>query len=1512
MPWAPPEAEQDTQAWTPPEAIESTPPSTAAAPEPSGGLELGKLLGKAQDIGKQALGDILPPEIMTSVFGGTSSSVRPEEQAGPIIPLDVSKQIVGELPAWAGGETRLGRGLSTGAATALSEVSKPSAIAQLPAFAVPGVAEVFAANAIAELPKQYQGIRDIVKEHGINSVETGEALAQAGLTDLMAILAGAHGTGGKAVRAEAAIRPSLSEVFNRTPGLAEPTVEATAPAEVRAPVEPVAVAPPVVEAPPVRPNQPVAPTGESSIAQGDLDALRRSNETRLANASAPLGEEPLMPRGTEPQVVSTAYIAEDGSVKLPPQFAPFIAHEGVSTFHEEAAPAETQRGFWGVKTPGGPVEFLTREEAAKIAVENGQAPPGTTALKSENFQASGEPLFKGPRQPPTTETTPTEPVPPPVVETPPPPVKPPRTFKQRPPADSFGSESTPVAAALINDLGGLKSKSTAIREGKFKGNEDLWNGAQDVLHHPTHAKIYSYHSQALLDKAGNTKMRKIGKGGLMPDEAAQALYDAGLIKEATPDAMWDALRSESKSARTEVATQRSAKLSEAEATKQATDFEKAVTDTSKPRVEPQDLAVGDTVTIADEPFKVIEVDPDTFDVTLEDGKKFGVQTVQDGDIIYGEHESPATEAPTTFAPEPAPTQPTVPTLRAGETQGDLLSKQTEDLTLAGEKGTDFGKQAEEKAAADAAAEDARRFQEEQQTQFDELMSPGPGAAASGEPLASYELRRFGKRFQEDQSIAPEIRDKTGNQYYEPISNKITLAEAEAIIEERGTDASARLVRDETFDMPPRVRVTLGEALIKKLNQSFQEAKAAGDVRAGEFLEQAVDTAEYLSELGTTLGQGVQAFAIWNKLSPEGIMLEAQRIVGKTGRKLTPEEIAKIGELTAEVEKAPEGFQKVEKTMDLTSYLADIKGIDPGDIPIALWYSNILSAIKTQLVNTVDTANNIWSESYAAAVNSPKAIPDIIAGLYQGMIRGGFEAANVLMKGKLSAVDKIRQQRVLERVRFGQKGGVPINPETFMGRFMKRAFESKLATPLNLWKYPLRAMVASDTVFYHSAKEARSRILARAIGKKEGLSGKALFNRVEEILNRSQETYDDALKQAQKEGLTGLNLRRRVGEIIEQGRDEGLVSAAAEAAEIATYNHEATGVIGLIAHNINNITTAFPLGKAIVPFTNIVANVTNRGLNYTPWGYKRLFFGEWGGKKFGVEAPVDEAFKIQLIKATLGTTAITAVALLDANGTVQVTANGPENIEEKHQLQNAGWKPYSVKIGDIYYSYQYTPFNLGFAAIGHYRDAIRYNKLSEKDASTRLAYGMLKSGSTIFDMSFLSGVSDFIGTVQGQGSSSTKGAGRLFARTATSVLIPNLVKEIDKLFDPTVYQADTITQGLIRETPIARQHLKPLLNVLGEPIAPSQNRFFNHDSKDPVWKLIVEKQAWVPVPSKTSKIGDRPITGDEYYRLIKESGPLIKDYISENLDSLREMTGEEAQDAIRKQSERIRKSVKSGF
>jgi hypothetical protein len=201
----------------------------------------------------------------------------------------------------------------------------------------------------------------------------------------------------------------------------------------------------------------------------------------------------------------------------------------------------------------------------------------------------------------------------------------PASFSVDMPTDTFGSEHTPVANAVIG-MGGVLSKSAAAKSKRLAGNAEQWDGAPRMSH-PTHNKIYN-------------------PSGEMPDTTANALYDAGLISDPSADTMWDALDKESKAARSTLKAQRgeaqgaAASLKEKAGQTQAfIKAEQQAWQSGAPAVPVKDLQVGDTVTVRGEKLKVTDIDPDTYDVTLEDGRQFGVQTVSDNTVIYGEHES---------------------------------------------------------------------------------------------------------------------------------------------------------------------------------------------------------------------------------------------------------------------------------------------------------------------------------------------------------------------------------------------------------------------------------------------------------------------------------------------------------------------------------------------------------------------------------------------------------------------------------------------------------------------------------------------------------------------------------------------------------------------------------------------------------------------------------------------------------------------------------------------------------
>jgi hypothetical protein len=96
----------------------------------------------------------------------------------------------------------------------------------------------------------------------------------------------------------------------------------------------------------------------------------------------------------------------------------------------------------------------------------------------------------------------------------------------------FGDDSTPVACFVLGTIGGIVSRSAAKASGRLNGNSALWDDCPRFKM-PAHNVVFN-------------------PRGMMPDCAAQALSDAGLIRDAYVGTMWDELKKESDGCRPRV------------------------------------------------------------------------------------------------------------------------------------------------------------------------------------------------------------------------------------------------------------------------------------------------------------------------------------------------------------------------------------------------------------------------------------------------------------------------------------------------------------------------------------------------------------------------------------------------------------------------------------------------------------------------------------------------------------------------------------------------------------------------------------------------------------------------------------------------------------------------------------------------------------------------------------------------------------------------------------------------
>jgi hypothetical protein len=329
-------------------------------------------------------------------------------------------------------------------------------------------------------------------------------------------------------------------------------------------------------------------------------------------------------------------------------------------------------------------------------------------------------------------------------------------------------------------------------------------------------------------------------------------------------------------------------------------------------------------------------------------------------------------------------------------------------------------------------------------------------------------------------------------------------------------------------------------------------------------------------------------------------------------------------------------------------------------------------------------------------------------------------------------------------------------------------------------------------------------------------------------------------------------------------------------------------------------------RLAVPFTRIVANVANTTIDHTPWGFIRVYHGmkdEHGklNKTYGhLRAQA-------LAKAAIGTIAMETLYIIskiqDADGDddkdhwFDYYGAGPGNTGKQFQLEETGWKPYSIKLGKTYIDYRLTPLAVPLAIIGNIRDAERWKKYDERSILSRASYAVLKSASTIFDMSFLSGINQIVESLQRDSVDGSKRVVKGYISRTAGTLMPSILKQIDRLFDDKIRDNSTIEEGLLREIPVVSHWVKPKLNLLGEPVEQTSSPtsiFFSKERSDPVWKLIVDKEAFISTPDRDPEKMDE----DGYYRYVRDSGKLIKEKIERNLNWLQKQENEKVRDVIR--------------
>ncbi len=662
------------------------------------------------------------------------------------------------------------------------------------------------------------------------------------------------------------------------------------------------------------------------------------------------------------------------------------------------------------------------------------------------------------------------------------------------------------------------------------------------------------------------------------------------------------------------------------------------------------------------------------------------------------------------------------------------------------------------------------------------------------------------------------------------------------------------------------------------------------------------------------------------------------------------------------------------------------GFSPLEIGNAIWYTNALSGFSTQGISLWGNGIALIARSTGYLIRNPKEIIPYFQVLIEATEKGAVEFKSIVregrsgrgsLEGKLTpgnvkaAIEYLQEDSSLE-ILFGSKQGTLPERVSKTIQTTKSRPGTEATTGFGVGKFTNRLLRGGDAFFYRLAHDAMA---AAVLAKQARLQGKTdaeiadiisenLFmsgTRASEALIRAEKSLKDAFGDG---GYSQNDVTRGALELLDQQLPENVRNEADRWGSLATYTQELNGVFGTLAKGVKSalehavVPTKYgelQVLRPFFPFVDIVANVAETGLEFSPAGILKA------------AAQKNRAQQIEI-----GTNAILGSALGailfglandksdDDDPVIAIYGSGdPLRPERKNQLRQIGWRPYTIKIGDNYIPYQETPL-YWLSAFGSYFDNKRWNsKFGEKAGENYLRMLIGGIGSSFLEQGTLKGLSAIFDTLKGESGSMTSGSAQFLG-----VFLPGgaIARDLDRIFNaqfqevvpegtsPRSQMAQNFVGSVFKNYPVAGEMInRPLLNGFGEELSPEiEERFglirrslgtWRKDNIDPEWKFLAENGLTFSGFGRKITIGDigqsssakalkmntmrqrsdtlgriwtETFTPEERYEFIQLAGPKIKKAIAQVMTTAGNKNRFELQSEVDKAVTKAKKEAKIAF
>jgi len=427
------------------------------------------------------------------------------------------------------------------------------------------------------------------------------------------------------------------------------------------------------------------------------------------------------------------------------------------------------------------------------------------------------------------------------------------------------------------------------------------------------------------------------------------------------------------------------------------------------------------------------------------------------------------------------------------------------------------------------------------------------------------------------------------------------------------------------------------------------------------------------------------------------------------------------------------------------------------------------------------------------------------------------------------------------------------------------------------------------------EEAQTKAIPGKIGKAIRSPGRALVAEDDffKALNYSAAKYAQAYRVAVKEGLTGQARSNRIAEIV---KSEAGPEHEASIAEMfyRTFNQE-LGPVGKALQSVRS--KSWPI-RYIVPFMRTPLNIAKYGFERTPIELLHLLYKQ---SRAGTALKGGE-LSAAITKPLVGSMVGAAVVMLASEG--KITGGGPSDPNEKRALYETGWQPYSVKVGDNYYSYgRLEPLGtvLGLSA-DYYETFDEKDEMTQRDLAGKISFSVTQN---FLNKTFLRGISDVVMAV-----SDPERYGGKWLSGIMGTAVPNVLAEAARATDPYLRTATTVGESFKARIPGLSKELPPVRGVFGQPQEREGGFLRKFASPVQVSRVKggeVEKELTrlgiaFGKPSKKMRIGDEEVdmTAQEYGEYQEVRGALAKEWLTNMLRDpyYKDTTNEEKKILIR--------------